>query len=352
VLEGIADVLACPDCGGGLAAEPSGLGLRCACGGLFPVADGIPRLLPRELRERLGPLGERIPALAEIAPADLSPENVALANLTYHASEPEAYGEEPLASVGMFDPEGNAQRRLAEIVGRMAAAGAADVLVDVGCGPGNVLRHAAGRFRRPLGVDLCLPMLRRAASSGFQVVAGDACRLPLRSQAADAVTAFSFLHHLAEPGRFLREAARVLKPGGFFYSDWDPNGATRSRSRPFTAARDALIRVLDRLGVAQSPRYYRPEVRPVAELAEFGWHRGQPLDGRGLAAELRGLGLGDARAVFHDDCPSLDRPRAKSWSKRVQRAATLLLSGQLGLVLRGPDARAEYFLLLGRKAAP
>jgi SAM-dependent methyltransferase len=349
----ILDLLACPDCGGGLVPEPEGPAagaLRCACGARFPVAAGIPRLLARDLRERLGPLGDRIPALGEIRAADRSSDNVALANLTYHATEPEAYGDEPLASIGMFDLEGNAQRRIADVIARMAAAGPADVLVDVGCGPGNVLRHVAGRFRRPLGVDLCVPMLERAARDGHRVLAGDAYRLPLKDGIADAVTAFSFLHHLAEPDRFLAEAARVLKPGGFFYSDWDPNGATRERSRLFQGLRDGVIAVLDRTGLAAKPRYYSPEVRPVAELAEFGWHMGSPLEGRRLGAELGRRGLDDVRVVFHDDCPSLDAPRSKTLAKRVQRSLTLLLSGQIGLLLGGPEARAEYFLLLGRKA--
>ncbi len=354
MLDDLLDLLACPDCGrSGLAPEPAapaGAALLCACGQRFPVAEGIPRLLPRDLRERLGPLGDRIPGLGEIAAADHSPGNVALANLAYHATEPEAYGDEPLASIGMFDPGGNAQRRLAEVVQRMAATGPADVLVDVGCGPGNVLHHVRGRFRRPLGVDLCLPMLERAVRSGFRVLAGDAYRLPLRSGVADAVTAFSFLHHLAEPGRFLAEAVRVLRPGGFFYSDWDPNGATRDRSRLFRAGRDGLIHLLDWIGFVERPRYYSPEVRPVAELAEFGWHLGDPLEGERLGAELRRLGLVDVRVVYHDDCPSLETPHTKTLAKRLQRGATLLLSGQLDLMLRGPDARAEYLLLLGRKA--
>src|SRR5262249_16597159 len=56
----ILDLLACPDCGGALDAEPLGRAadtLRCACGARFPIAGGIPRLLTRDLRERLGPLG-------------------------------------------------------------------------------------------------------------------------------------------------------------------------------------------------------------------------------------------------------------------------------------------------------
>jgi SAM-dependent methyltransferase len=213
-----------------------------------------------------------------------------------------------------------------------------------------VLAHAARAFRRPIGVDLCIPMLERARCDGFEVLAGDAYRLPFADGVADALTAFSFLHHLSDWRAFVREAVRVLKPGGWFYSDWDPNGRTRDRSAAFKLGRDALVALLDRIGIVKAPRYYRPDVRRVAELAEYGWHFGDPLDGRAIADELRSLGVSAPRLIFHDDCPTIDRPHAATALKRVQRAATLALAGQLDLLLRGADARAEYFLLLGCKA--
>jgi SAM-dependent methyltransferase/uncharacterized protein YbaR (Trm112 family) len=346
------DVLACPDCRGFLSPEPGtkGAALACACGLRFPVADGIPRLLSRALRERLGPEGAIPVGPSDVPSRDLSPENVVLANVVYHATEPEAYGAEPLASIGMFDAAGHAQHRLREVVELMAEGGSRDLLVDVGCGPGNVLAHAAPHFRRPVGVDVSPEMLRRARQAGFRAVAGDAGCLPFRDGVADAVTAFSFLHHLAQPDGFLAEACRVLRPGGFFYSDWDPNGATRDRSALFRSTRDLLVSGLDRLGLARKPRYYRREVRAVAELAEFGWHHGPPLEPERLRRELQAHGVAEVRIVRHDDCPSLAEPHRAALAKRVQRIGTLVASGHLDLLMRGREAAAEYFLLLGRKS--
>jgi ubiquinone/menaquinone biosynthesis C-methylase UbiE len=48
-------------------------------------------------------------------------------------------------------------------------------------------------------------------------------RLPFGDGAFDVVTGYAFLHHLEDFRPVLREAFRVLKPGGLGYFDLDPN---------------------------------------------------------------------------------------------------------------------------------
>ncbi|MFV2216103.1 class I SAM-dependent methyltransferase [Actinomadura sp. LOL_016] len=94
---------------------------------------------------------------------------------------------------------------------KLRAAGAARVL-DVGCGEGAL--NAALPDRPPFllaGLDASAELLR--AHPG-PAVRGDAARLPFRDGTFDAVTAVNMLCHLDDPVPALREARRVLAPGG------------------------------------------------------------------------------------------------------------------------------------------
>ena len=58
------------------------------------------------------------------------------------------------------------------------------------------------------------PSSKRAELRHAQVRQGDIYDLPLADQAADAVVMHQVLHFLSDPQRAVREAARVLAPGG------------------------------------------------------------------------------------------------------------------------------------------
>jgi ArsR family transcriptional regulator len=96
-----------------------------------------------------------------------------------------------------------------------------DFLVDVGTGTGRMLELFAPRFRRGLGLDLNPAMLayaraklERAGLTHAQVRQGNIYDLPLADRSADAVVMHQVLHFLSDPQRAVREAVRVLAPGG------------------------------------------------------------------------------------------------------------------------------------------
>lgn len=95
------------------------------------------------------------------------------------------------------------------------------VVVDVGCGPGNVAATLGGRPRLLLGIDVAEASLRIAQHFGYVPILADASNLPLRSGIADLVVLNATLHHCDDMARVLREAARLLKPGGWLISDND-----------------------------------------------------------------------------------------------------------------------------------
>ncbi len=94
------------------------------------------------------------------------------------------------------------------------------VAADLGCGTGSLLSGLAAKASTVIGVDSSPRMLelaRRAcwASGGkVQLRLGELEHLPLREAEADAAVLNLVLHHLRLPVEGLREAHRVLRPGG------------------------------------------------------------------------------------------------------------------------------------------
>jgi ubiquinone/menaquinone biosynthesis C-methylase UbiE/DNA-binding transcriptional ArsR family regulator len=95
------------------------------------------------------------------------------------------------------------------------------MLVDLGTGTGRILEVLAGRYERGLGLDVNQSMLAYARSklnmAGLpqaEVRHGDIYNVALPDGAADGVVIHQVLHYLSEPSHAIREAARILAPGG------------------------------------------------------------------------------------------------------------------------------------------
>jgi SAM-dependent methyltransferase len=98
------------------------------------------------------------------------------------------------------------------VAARFAAAGARTVL-DVGGGNGKLARLLPALSMRCLLIDVSPTML--ALAPGPKVRA-DGSRLPVADESVDAVAALFTLYHYADPRVPIREARRVLRPGGMF----------------------------------------------------------------------------------------------------------------------------------------
>lgn len=88
------------------------------------------------------------------------------------------------------------------------------VLLDVGCGNGDLWPFVRKRFSRHIGLDA---VRYEGLPDGYEFhqVDLDAGRLPLPDGIADAVFAVEIIEHLENPRAFMRELTRLAKPGGW-----------------------------------------------------------------------------------------------------------------------------------------
>ncbi|MVN22015.1 methyltransferase domain-containing protein [Mucilaginibacter sp. HMF7410] len=96
------------------------------------------------------------------------------------------------------------------------------VVVDIGCGPGNIYATLQGKPKHLIGVDVAPQSLKLAAKLGYTTILADANNLPFKSGIADVVTLNATLHHCENMDSVLKEAARLVKPGGILVTDHDP----------------------------------------------------------------------------------------------------------------------------------
>lgn len=158
------------------------------------------------------------------------------------------------------------------------------VLVDLGCGAGLLAPHVAGKGYRHVGVDLTASALRTAAAHGVTAVLGDVSAVPLADRCADVVTAGEILEHVPDLPGAVREACRLLRPGGLLVIDTIaatalarllaitvaervPGGPPPGIHDPaLLVDRAVLVRECARHGVRLRLRGIRPSMRDVARL--------------------------------------------------------------------------------------
>ena len=98
-------------------------------------------------------------------------------------------------------------------------------LLDLGCGTGFIIHLTHDLADEVYGVDITDEMMSLIDLSpgNIQVQNSIAEETPFEDQYFNMVTAYSFLDHLTSYEDVIAEAYRVLKPGGIFYSDLNPN---------------------------------------------------------------------------------------------------------------------------------
>ena len=130
-------------------------------------------------------------------------------------------------------------------------------VLDVACGAGRHLAALRAAGARPAGVDLSLPLLRRARAEA-PAARADMRLLPVRPRSQDGAlcmfTSFGYFPTAGENRRVLREIAGVLREEGWFLLD------TLNPERTLAVLEPEGERRVGR-AVVREERRYEPEER-------------------------------------------------------------------------------------------
>ncbi len=324
-------VLASPCCGADLARDDGGL--RCgSCGTQYPVVDGIPRLFaPHEAYRGEQDVTDRVKEFYEGTPFPDYDEHDSVRSLLEKSRR------------GIY------ARRLDETIPYNG------LVLEVGCGTGQLSNFLGISCRRVIGTDLSLASLalgerfrREHGIDRVRFLQMNLFRPAFRPGVFDVVLCNGTLHHTADPYGGFEAIARLVKPGGHvvigLYNRWGrlltdvrrvafrlTGGRARwidpvlRRTAPGTGKARAWF--ADQYRHPHESKHAFGEVQRWFDRTGFEFVRGIPamrLEDDGLAGET----------LFEP------QPRGTATERGLAQAAEILAPGQ---------KEGGFFVMIGRK---
>lgn len=116
-------------------------------------------------------------------------------------------------------------------------------VLEVGCGSARLSCLLARERFETIALDISKEALRVAVANyrlngvSGRFLCASAERLPFRDEVFDLVVSTGLLEHFSNPSHIVLEMVRVLRPGGFFYSDVVPRKFSLLRALEFLRKR-------------------------------------------------------------------------------------------------------------------
>ena len=227
-------------------------------------------------------------------------DEIVLANIAVHTRVASRYN----SSEPHFRPEN--QEKVKGILRDLSQRCGGGKLLDLGCGTGFILKLAQEYFTELHGVDVTQAMLDQVdtTSGKIHLHNAQAEALPFPSETFNLVSAYSFIHHAKDYMLVLKEAARVLKPGGICYVDLEPNKlfweAISKIDKPTLDSGDPLVRKaydsVVNVDEKLEKEYGIP--RDVTNKAEYGKSILGGIDPDLIQRQVRQLGFKDCKIRF------------------------------------------------------
>lgn len=322
------------------------------CHRIYPISHGIPYFFTDTLRQFVEKSMPHPVFDNDFIPEEAGSyeEYIVLANVYYHDATANTYDKKHKTDIGIHYEGSGSSERIDEVVRYLSARTDSAFWLDVGVGTGNVLLEALKMFRDGVGVDVSTEMLRKARDNGLPVVFGDGLHLPFADSSASVVSAFSTLHHLASPTRLLKEMARVLRKGGFIYTDWDSNAAAIYDSR--------ILRIVRRFrkSFLSNPRSDKKQpqvgqkkdgINKAHQLAEIHHPSRGGLAVTELVECLMQIGFKEINIFYYDRSPKSLFKNSISFTTLWKTVIRMTLAGHLVWPRR--DRVAPRFAILARK---
>jgi SAM-dependent methyltransferase len=139
-------------------------------------------------------------------------------------------------------------------------------VLDLACGEGRYLRALDARGLRAIGLDLSMPLLRRARSRDRQalLVRADMRRTPLRAGSFDWVlmmfTSFGYFATDAENLQILRTVRSLLRQDGTFLLDYLNSHTVREQLVPSSTRSIDGVRVEEKRMIDPEGPYVRKRI--------------------------------------------------------------------------------------------
>ena len=203
----------------------------------------------------------RTGAYLDLRPREAFAEQTRYLDASLHADARHETVSAPLLSAGVRN----------RMLRALLAVGPDDRVIDLGCGSGRALVWNRDRGAFQVGLDVS-PYFAEEARADVDLALGDLRRLPFGDAAFTRAYALDVLEHLSREAliEMLREAARVLEPGGrlFVYSHVRKNSALAGGLR----AINAVARQLERLGsidLSQERLRKSDHLNPLADIEDL-----------------------------------------------------------------------------------
>jgi trans-aconitate 2-methyltransferase len=209
---------------------------------------------------------------------------------------------------------------------RASAPRQANLVLDLGCGPGHTTRMLGSVLpaARVVGVEQSAE-LARAAGHGIEIVRHDVTTLPFPTPPADVVYARFLLAHLDEPERCVDGWTALLEPGGRLLLE---------EVERIDARREVLARYLDTVAAVMRDEGHELYVGPRLDRLT------PPADARVVSSDVREVHptTGEAAGMF---LPNLGIWRTRPAARARADAATYDELRDALTVLLGLETREE-----------